>query len=88
MRMCELREKEVINERSCKRLGYVCDIDMDICTGKIINIIVPGPCKVWGVIGRDHEYVIGFCCIKLIGPDIIIVNIDEDKCFVKIKDYC
>lgn len=87
MRICELRQKEVINERDCKRLGFVCDVDIDICTGKIISIIVPGPCKVWGIIGRDHEYVINFSCIKQIGPDIIIVNIDEEKSFVKSK-FC
>lgn len=87
MRICELRQKEVINERDCKRLGFVCDVDIDICTGKIISIIVPGPCKVWGIIGRDHEFVINFCCIKQIGSDIIIVNIDEEKAFVKSK-FC
>lgn len=88
MRFCELKEKEVINERNCKRLGFVCDMDIDICTGKIINIIIPGPCKIWGILGRDHEYVINFCCIKQIGPDIILVDIDEEKCFKKIKDIC
>ena len=28
MRICDLRQKEVINIKDCKRLGYVCDIDL------------------------------------------------------------
>ncbi|NLP34746.1 MAG: YlmC/YmxH family sporulation protein [Clostridiales bacterium] len=83
MRICELREKEVINCRDCMRLGYVCDIEFDICTGCITHIIVPGPAKVWGILGRDHEYVIKSCDIKQIGVDIILVDIDAEKCLIK-----
>ena len=83
MRICELREKEVINCRDCVRLGYVCDIEFDICTGCITHIIVPGPCKIFGMLGRDNEYVISTHCIKQIGVDIILVDIDAEKTLVK-----
>jgi YlmC/YmxH family sporulation protein len=83
MRMCELRQKEVINCRDGERLGYVCDIEVDIHTGIIVNIIVPGPCKIWGILGRDHEYVIDFNCIKQIGTDVILVDIDIEKTLIK-----
>ena len=49
MRIYELRQKEVINQRDCKRLGHVADVDIDICTGCIINIIVPGRGRVCGL---------------------------------------
>lgn len=45
MRFCELREKEVINCCSCKRLGCVADIEFDPCSGTIEAIIIPGPGK-------------------------------------------
>jgi YlmC/YmxH family sporulation protein len=83
MRICELREKEVINCRDCERLGYVSDIEFDICTGQITHIIVPGPCRIWGILGRDHEYVISCCNIKQIGVDIILVDVDAEKCLLK-----
>ena len=35
MRICELREKEVINIRDCQRLGRVLDIEFDLHTGVI-----------------------------------------------------
>lgn len=83
MRMCELKQKEVINVCDCQRLGFVCDIDFHCKTGVITHIIVPGPCKLWGFLGRDHEYVIPFCCIKQIGPDVILVDIEPEKALVK-----
>ena len=83
MRILELREKEVINCRDCVRLGYVCDLEFDICTCHVTHIIIPGPCKVWGILGRDHEYVIPCSCIKQIGDDIIIVDVELEKYLVK-----
>ena len=58
MRVCELREKEVINTCDCKVLGCVVDIDFDLCSGQIEAIIVPGPGKVCGIFGVDSEYII------------------------------
>lgn len=83
MRICDLKQKEVINAKDCQRLGYVGDVEFDIISGKITKIIVPGPCKMWGVIGHDHEYCISFCCIKQIGADIILVDVDIEKVLIK-----
>ena len=41
MRICELKQREVINVKDCKRLGFVGDVDFDISTGKMLAIIVP-----------------------------------------------
>ena len=45
MRICDLREKEVINICDGERLGFVEDVEFDLCTGKITHIIIPGSCK-------------------------------------------
>lgn len=78
MRMFDLRQKEVINECDCKRLGFVADLEFNIHTGCIEAIIVPGPCKFCGIFGKEEEYIIPYPCIKQIGPDIIIVAIREE----------
>lgn len=83
MRICEIREKEVINCRDCQRLGYVSDLIFDLCLCKITHIIVPGPCKIWGILGCDHEYVINCCDIQQVGMDVILVDIEIDKCLTK-----
>lgn len=76
MRFLELKEKEVINCKDCKRLGFVADIEFDPCTGKITAIIVPSPGKFFSCFGACTEYYIRFANIVRIGPDIVLVDID------------
>lgn len=85
MRVCELREKEVINVCNCKRLGNAVDLVFDPCNGCVEAIVIPGPGKICGFLGSDSEYVIPFSCIKKIGEDIIFVEICEEKCLVPCK---
>ena len=80
MRICELRMKEVINICDGKRLGFITDVEIDSCTGCVVALIVPGPGKLCSFLGRDTEYIIPWKCVKQIGNDIILVEIDEDEC--------
>ncbi len=84
VRMCELRQKEVINVCSGRRLGCIIDIEINMCSGEVEAIIVPGPGKICGFLGTDCEYVIPFRCICKTGPDIILVEIQEEKFLQKI----
>ena len=86
MRLCELREKEVINLCTCKRLGSVEDMVFDLCSGCIQALIVPEKTKFHGLFGSDCEYVIPFECVKKIGDDIIMVEISEENCLKGCKD--
>ena len=90
LRICELRQKEVINIRDCQRIGYVMDIDMDPVTGRVCQLIVPGQGKICGLFGRDTEYVIGWKCVRQIGADIILVDvcIEEVLRECEIKKNC
>ncbi len=81
-RIEDLKQKEVINIQDGSRLGFVSDVDINVKTGCIINIIVDGPCKIFGLFGKDTEYVINWCDIKKIGDDIILVDVDVD-CVLK-----
>ena len=56
MRICDLKNKEVINVCDCKSLGCVVDIDFDECSGCITALIVPGPCRICGIFGRLGIY--------------------------------
>lgn len=78
MRLCELQEKEVINVCDCKCLGNVIDLEFDEQSGCIRAIIVPGPCKVFGLFGHEFELCIPWKCIVRIGSDIILVEIKEE----------
>ena len=88
MRICELRDKEVINICSGKRLGCIVDVEINVCTGEVEAVIIPGPGKICGFLGTDCEYVIPFACIRKVGPDIVIVEIQEEKFLQKFCRSC
>lgn len=83
MRICELREKEVVNVCDGERLGNICDVDFEERTGRICSLIIPGPCKVFGIIGRDSEYIIPYECVKRIGAGVVLVEVEASKCLHK-----
>ena len=70
MRFCELKEKEVVNICNGKCLGGVVDLQINVCSGAIEALIVPGPAKFFGCVGREFELHIPWCKIVKIGPDM------------------
>ena len=80
MRMTELHCKEVICINDGRRLGYVSDLEICIPDGHIAALIVPGPYKFLGCVGRNDDFIIPWNCIKRIGPDIILVDTKPEDC--------
>ena len=75
MRLCDLKEKEVINVCNCKCLGFVVDLDIDPCNGCILALIIPGCGRFWGLFGRESELVIPWNQVVKIGVPVIPVMI-------------
>lgn len=76
MLFSELRCKEVINIRDCRKLGRVHDMEFNTCTGCIEKIIIPSACgKFAGIFPTEPDFIICFKDIKQIGPDIILVDV-------------
>lgn len=80
VRLSALRQKEVINIRTCRSLGCISDLEIDCCSGCILCLIVPGPGRLCWFLGRDFEFFIPWKCVVQIGTDIILVDIEEEKC--------
>lgn len=78
-RFSSLRCREVVNICDGCRLGFVSDVEIDLKCGRVVAIIVPGPCKFFGVLGRHDDFVIPWGCIRQIGDDIILVDAELDK---------
>lgn len=75
----DLRSLEVINTCNGARLGCVCDIEFDLCSGTIQAILVPKRME-WNELfcKKDKRCVrIPWCCIERIGNDIILVKIEN-----------
>lgn len=80
MRITDLHCKEVICISDGRRLGFVSDLEVKIPEGEVLAIVVPGPCRFFGVLGRNDDFVIPWHAIKKIGPDIILVDTRPDEC--------
>ena len=65
-----------------RRLGFVCDVEIDSPEGCVKAINVPGPSRFLGLFGRKDDYVIPWQCIRRIGPDIILVEVKPEDCCV------
>lgn len=72
--LTELKNKEVINVSSGKRLGYVSDVELDVSDARLLSIIIPGEGSLFS---KAQPYKIPWACIEHIGEDLIIVNMKE-----------
>ena len=76
----DLHCKEVICVCDGRRLGFISDARIELPEGRIVAIIVPGPCRFLGLWGRKDDFVIPWHCIKRIGPDIVLVDARPEEC--------
>lgn len=75
MSFCELKSKEIVNEGDGKRLGRIIDLVFSLPSGKIDGIVAPfGKCGLF----RTQEIYIPWKYIRMIGEDVIIVQIPDD----------
>lgn len=75
----ELRYKEVIDIHSGNRMGYVCDAEFDDAEGRIISLVTPGRAKLFGLLGREDDYILPWKSIVRMGEDIILVEPDGER---------
>lgn len=83
MRLHELKQKEIINCCTCRNLGCPIDAEFDCCSGQICSLIVPGPGRLHSFFGKNQEFIIPWKCIRQIGDDIILVEVQEEACLCK-----
>ena len=82
LRFTQLQCKEVICVNDGRRLGFITDVLVEVPEGQICAIIVPGPCRLFGVLGRQDDFRIPWKCIRRIGPDIVLVDANPEECRV------
>lgn len=75
----ELRDKEIININTGKRLGNIVDVEVNLEEGKIEGIILPGESKFFRFFSKETEIYILWESIKKIGSDVILVDINDSN---------
>lgn len=73
-KISDLREREIVNVLDGKRLGPIKDIDVDIETGRITALILPGPGKILRFLRKNEDYIVPWQNVVRIGVDVILVE--------------
>ena len=79
-RIAQLRYKEVISIADGSRYGYVGDLEIDLDSGRVQNLVVPGRRRLFGLLGREADRYISWSSVRRFGEDIILVE-DPVKAF-------
>ena len=74
-RIAELRFKEVISVGDGTRYGYVEDMEVDLESGQVRSLIIPGRRRFFGLFGREEDRMIPWSAVKRFGSDIILVEL-------------
>ncbi len=75
----QLRSKDVINVVNGENLGRVDDLELDAETAAIRRLILYGSPRFFGIFGPRENCIIAFHQIRLIGKDVILVELPADK---------
>ena len=70
----QLIRKEVINICNGCRMGFVCDVEIDVACGKVCSIFVPKP---HGFLQKVQFHCIKWDQIEQISSDMILVAIRD-----------
>lgn len=73
-RIGELRYKEVIDMVDGCRYGYPQDIVVELPTGQMTALVIPGRPRFFGLLGRDEDILIPWSRVRQVGEDIILVE--------------
>ena len=73
-RIAELRYKEVISTADGSRFGYVGDMEVDVESGQVKALVIPGRRRLFGLLGREEDRRIPWQAVQRFGEDIILVG--------------
>jgi YlmC/YmxH family sporulation protein len=75
----ELQAKDVVNVGDGRKLGSVGDLDIDMDTGMVRAIIIPGPSRFFGMVASGEDVVVPWHQIVRIGQDVVLVDLRNSQ---------
>ena len=73
-RVSELRYQEIINVSDGSRHGWVGDVEVDLESGQVRALVVPGRLRLFGLLGREEDRVFPWEAVRRFGADTILVE--------------
>jgi len=77
MLLSDLKKKEVVNICDGKKLGYICDVVVDISACRLDAIVVPGSFNFFSCFFKQKDVIIPWSKIRKFGDDVILVDAGE-----------
>lgn len=71
----DFKQKEVINLKDGKILGFIIDVQADFENGEISSIVVAKTGRIFNSMSSKNNVTIPWSNIKKIGEDVILVEI-------------
>ena len=73
----KLKNKEVINTRDGRSLGFINDIEVNLEKGTIEGIVIPAERGIFRFLGgKEEDCIIKWDRIRTIGDDVVLVDVD------------
>lgn len=70
----DIRSKEVIDILTGERLGYIDDVRINLETSDVLEFVVYGSERFFGIFGKDEDIVIPCEDIEVIGQDVLLIK--------------
>lgn len=74
MKLTDISAKDVINDEDGAKLGKISDVEIDVATGRILNVSIYRGFKFMSLFGNKDTVQIPWNKIIKIGNDVIIVE--------------
>lgn len=65
---------EIINVSDGSRYGWVGDVEVDLESGQVRALVVPGRLRLFGLLGREEDRVFPWEAVRRFGADTILVE--------------
>lgn len=73
-RIGDLRYREIIDVADGCRYGYPQDMVVELTTGQVTALVVPGRPRLFGLLGREEDILIPWSRVRQVGEDVILVD--------------
>ena len=78
-KISDLRNKDIISLKDGRKLGPVCDIELDLTAGRVTALILPGTNTVWGRFSRRSDVIVPWSGIYRLGVDTVLVDTESTE---------
>ena len=74
----KLKNREVINIRDGRSLGFICDIEVNLEMGTIEGIVIPAGKRLFSFLTtKEDDMLIRWDRIRTVGDDVVLVDVES-----------